>query len=88
MTTLTEYVVHNGGSELEIKVTLHPLLSYGLSHALGVSALKLSGEEVTEPPLQQRGHASHEEQPDTPTRCPEAAAWPLTHRTLTSNKNA
>jgi len=43
---------------------------------------KLPGQQVAQPPLQQRGDAPHEEQPDSPARSPEATAWTFTHWTL------
>lgn len=91
--------MHDGGSELEIKVRLDSLLRHGtieVSCALGnpqkkqllrskcldevcgspgdslrVSSFKLSGQQVTEPPLEQGDDTSHEEEPDSPTRSPE-----------------
>ena len=59
---------------------LHPLLGDRLSHALAVSAFELPGEEVTQPPLQQWGHAPHKEEPHPPARGPETTAGTLTNR--------
>lgn len=47
-----------------------------------VQTFKLSGQQISEPPLQQGGDAPHEEQPHPPTRGPEATTWTLAHRTL------
>lgn len=71
-------------------MTLYPLFGDRFCHALGVSSLKLSGEEIPKPALQEGGDAPHEEEPHPPAWRPESAAWTLTHRTLggtgTANK--
>lgn len=37
-----------------------------------MSALECSGEEVSKPPFEQRNDASEEEEPDSPSRSPDA----------------
>jgi len=75
-----EDVMHDGGPELQVVVGLHPLLGHGLGHTLGGTALKVPGEEVSKPALEQRNHTSHEEKPNTPARSPKAAARALANR--------
>lgn len=72
-----EDVVHDRGPELEIEVALHALLGDGLGDALGVAALELPGEQVAQPPLEQRHDAAEEEEPHAPGRRPDAAAGTL-----------
>ena len=75
-------IVHYCGTQLEIVVTLHPLLGNRLSHALRVSSFELSGEQVAQPSFQEGYDTAKEEQPYTPAWCPETTAWSFTHRTL------
>ena len=75
-------VVHDGRTQLQVKVALHPLLGNGLCHALRVSSLKLPREEVSEPALQEGDHAAHEEHPDTPAGRPQTHTWTFADRTL------
>lgn len=51
-----------------------------------VHTLKLSGEQIPEPPLQQWSDAPHEEQPDPPAGSPEPTTWTFAHRTLSEKK--
>lgn len=43
---------------------------------------KLSGQEISKPPLQQWSNASHEEKPHSPARSPESTTWTFSYRTL------
>ncbi len=43
---------------------------------------KLPGQQIPEPPLQQRSDPPHEKQPDSPAGSPEATTRTLAHRTL------
>lgn len=44
--------------------------------------LKLPGQQIPQPPLQQRSDAPHEEQPNSPTSSPESTAGAFAHWTL------
>lgn len=48
--------------------------------------LKLSGQQIPQPPLQQWSDPPHEEQPDSPARSPEATTWTFAHWTLSGKK--
>ena len=61
---------------------LDSLLGHRLGHALRVSALELSGQEVSEPTFEQWGDSAHEEEPDAPPRGPESAPWSFSDRSL------
>ena len=41
----------DGGSQLEVILRLYPLLGDSLGYAFGMSALELSGQQVSEPSL-------------------------------------
>ena len=79
-------VVHHSCTQLQVKVALNSLLCDRLGHALGVSALELSREEVTQPSLQQGDNASHEEHPHSPPWCPDTNTRTLAHRTLVGGR--
>ena len=70
---------HDGCSQLQVKVTFDALLGHSLGNALGLSALKLPGQQIAQPALQQGHHPSQEEQPHTPHGRPEAHAWALAY---------
>ena len=74
-------VVHHGGAKLEVEVRLDPLLRHRLRHALRVPALKLPGQQVPEPTLQEGHDAAEEEEPDAPHGRPEPHAGAFAHRT-------
>ena len=74
-------VVHHCSSQLQVKVTLHSLLRHCLGHTLRVPTFELSGEEVSEPALQEWDHTPQEEEPHPPARGPHPNPWPLPHRT-------
>lgn len=76
-----EDVVHDGSSELEIKVRLTALLGHGLGSSTGSTALKVAREEVAQPSLQERDDAAQEKEPNTPARRPEAHTGTLSNRT-------
>mmetsp|Transcript_26458 Transcript_26458/g.83860 ORF Transcript_26458/g.83860 Transcript_26458/m.83860 type:complete len:710 (-) Transcript_26458:29-2158(-) len=74
-------VVHDGCAQLQVEVALHPLLGDGLRDALGDTALKLAGQQIAQPTLQQRHDPTEEEEPHTPAWRPEATPRPLAHWT-------
>ena len=76
-----EDVVHHRRAQLEVKVGLDALLRYRFGDALGVPALKLSREQVSEPTLEERHNTTQEEEPHAPARCPEATPRALAHGT-------
>lgn len=51
-----------------------------------MNTFKLPGQQIPQPPLQQRSDPPHEEQPDSPARSPEATTWTLAHRPLSKKK--
>ena len=73
-------VVHHAGAQLQVEVGLDPLLGDRLGHALAVPPLELPGQQVAQPPLQQRRHAAQEEEPDPPAGSPDPAAGALPDR--------
>ena len=75
-----QYVVHDTGAQIEVKVTLHALLGDVLGKALGVTALKLACQQISKPALEQRNDASQKEEPHTPSRRPHANTGALAHR--------
>eukprot|EP00123_Amoebidium_parasiticum_P018100 comp24100_c1_seq1/m.43517 comp24100_c1_seq1/g.43517 ORF comp24100_c1_seq1/g.43517 comp24100_c1_seq1/m.43517 type:complete len:308 (+) comp24100_c1_seq1:5498-6421(+) len=72
-------VVHHRRTQLQVKVRLHTLLGDRLGNALAVSPLKLTGQKVPQPALQEGDDAAQEEDPYTPTRRPEPTPWTLAH---------
>merc|ERR1719318_1736727 len=73
-------VVHHAGSQLQVEVALHPLLGDSFGHPLAMPALKLPGQKISQPSLQERSHSSHEEEPDSPPRSPEPTARSFSYR--------
>lgn len=73
-------VVHNRGSQLEIEVRLDALLGDSLGDTFAVATLELTRQKVSKPALQQRSDSAHEEQPDSPSRRPEAATGSFADR--------
>ena len=69
-------------SELEIVVTLDPLLCNGLSNPFTVTSLELPSQQVTQPPFQKWHDTTQEEEPYSPPRRPDTAPWTLTNWTL------
>ena len=74
-----------------ITAIYHNIIPYGNNGTLAISGcqlqarlhtFKLPGQQVAQPPLQQRGDAPHEEEPHSPARGPEATAWTFTHWSL------
>mmetsp|Transcript_13659 Transcript_13659/g.18096 ORF Transcript_13659/g.18096 Transcript_13659/m.18096 type:complete len:218 (-) Transcript_13659:2714-3367(-) len=76
-----EDVVHHSGAQLEVEMTLNALLGHGLRDSLRVAAFELPRQKVAEPALEERHDPAEEKEPDTPARCPEAAARAFAHRT-------
>ena len=74
--------MHDGGSELEIEVTLDSLFGDGFGDALRVTTLELTRQQIAQPSLQQRRDAAHEEQPHAPTGRPKTAAGAFADGTL------
>lgn len=52
-----------------------------------MQTFKLPGQQISKPPLQQRSDSSHEEEPHSPARGPEATTWTLANRTLINKNN-
>ena len=77
-----EDVVHDGGSQFQIEMTLDSLLGDGFRHALGVTTLELTREQIAQPAFQQRRDAAHEEQPHAPSGSPKTAAGTFTNGAL------
>ena len=50
---------------------LDPLLCHRLGDPLGLAPLKLTRQQVAQPPLQQGDHAAQEEEPDAPHGGPD-----------------
>lgn len=54
-------VHHDGGAQLQVEVGLDALLGDSLGNTLGLAALELARQEVTQPALQQRHDAAQKE---------------------------
>ena len=74
-------IVHYGRTQLQIEMWFDSLLRHSLGHTFRVTSFKLTREEIAQPALQQRSDAAQEEEPHTPSRCPDTATRTLTHRT-------
>lgn len=74
-------------AQLQVKVTLHTLLSHCLGHTLAVPTFKLTREQIAQPSLQQGHDATKKEYPNTPTSRPHSTARTLAHRTLANKVN-
>ena len=70
-----EDVVHDGSTQLEVVVAFDALLGDRLGYALGMATFKVASKQVSEPSLEKRHDAAQKEDPHTPRRSPEAAAW-------------
>ena len=71
-------VVHDGRSQLQIKVRLDSLLRHRLGDTLRMTALELAREQVAQPALQERSDAAEEKEPHAPSGRPDAAARAFT----------
>ena len=56
---------------------LYSLFGDCFGDSLGVSPFELPGQQISQPPLEQGGHPSHEKHPRPPRRPPDSAAGPL-----------
>lgn len=73
-------VLHDCCSKLKIVVRLGSLFCYYFDKPFGMSALKLSSQQIPEPSLKKWYNAPQEKQPHSPSRRPYTHTWPLTHR--------
>ena len=71
--------MHDRSSQLQIKVGFHTLLRDRRGCTLRVSTLELSSQQISEPSFKQWDHSSHEEQPYSPSRCPETDSWSFSY---------
>ena len=69
-----ENIVHYRSAKLEIEVRLDSLFRDRLCYTFRVATFELSSEQVSKPALEKRRHASHEENPRSPSRSPNTAA--------------
>jgi hypothetical protein len=69
--------VHDSRTEFQVVVRLDTLLGDRLGNTFAVTTFKLTGEEISEPPLKERDDAAHEEQPHSPTGSPKTATRTL-----------
>ena len=76
-----ENIVHDGRSELQIKVGLDTLLRHSFGDALRVATFELTGQQVAQPAFKQRGDAAQEKEPHAPSWSPNAASRTLSNRT-------
>lgn len=75
-------IVHNGSSQLQVKVGFYSLLGNGFSNSFRVTALELPRQQVTQPTLEERRDPSHEEEPYSPAWRPETATRTFSNWTL------
>lgn len=73
-------IVHYGCTELEIIVRLYALLRYSFRDTLTVATFKLTSKKIPEPTFKEGDNTTHKEEPDSPTRCPEAASGAFANR--------
>ena len=59
---------------------LDTLLGDCLCNTLAVTSFELTSKQVAEPALEERNDAAHEEQPYTPSWCPETTSRTLAYR--------
>ncbi|SRR6266436_376514 len=73
--------MHDSSSKLEIVMGLDTLLGDGLGDALRITSLELAREKITKPTFKKWHNTTHEEEPDAPTRSPEADTRTFTNGT-------
>jgi hypothetical protein len=74
-------IMHYSGSELQVVVRLDTLFGDGFCNTFAISALELTGEQVTKPSFKKRHDTPHEEEPYTPSGSPDATARTFADRT-------
>jgi len=70
-------VQHHSCTQLQIEMRLDTLLGDVLRNAFGVTALKLTRQEVAEPSLEQRSDSAEEEHPHAKHGKPKTHSRPL-----------
>jgi hypothetical protein len=73
--------MHDSSLKLEVVMGLDRLFDDSLHNALRITSLELAHEEITKPAFKKWHDTMHEEQPDMPTRSPEADTKTLTNGT-------
>ena len=69
--------MHDSCVKFEIVVRLHALLHDHFGNTFTIASLELSSE-VVQPALEKGNYATHEEQPNVPSGCPEIITKALT----------
>jgi hypothetical protein len=73
--------MHDSSLKFEVVMGLDTLLGDSLGDALRIMSLELAREKITKPAFEKWYNATHKEEPDAPTRSPEADTRTLANGT-------